>query len=281
MDARFLSSRSQALGFAAGEEMPAGFADRVRNAFSSQHIVGTAGLLVSEYEIARTLSGARKEKDWLRVAASIGGMAATGGFLLSSRNGAHPEAERMWQRVGTAMRHPDRHAVHASMAYGLFPTLLAQLNNIHRGVTGPDTERPRIATGLLTLFLYGLTWKSMFGDAEGIGNTAREENLGKQDNLLAFMLHDPEGLASRLLPLAINASKLLEGQLKINRGNAAGNDFRISGLVGLVNRIVTIGYTYQQLWKAHQQKHLAGPSQEWAEKTLDAKRKNPQAGQER
>lgn len=281
MEPRFLSSRSHALGFAPAEEKGTSLMDRVRNALSPPHIAGTASMLISEYTIAKTLAGAWKERDWLRIASSIGGMSTTATFALSSREGTYPEGETFPQRFAETIKHMDRYAIHASYIYGLIPTLLNYASHFYHGTTGPMEQRARLASGIIGLTSYALAWKSLFGNPDGVGRTAKKANLEKQDTLFKFMLHDPEGLVSRLLPIAIRVTAFVEGQMKVNRGIASGHDFRTSAVVDMCNQLFFIGYTYQQLWKAHKQKHFPQQTRNWVEKILDEQEKKPQSSQNR
>jgi hypothetical protein len=111
----------------------------------------------------------------------------------------------------------------------------------------------------------------MFGKKDGVGRTSNLDHGDKKDNFLKFMLHDVEGLSARLLPLAIRLVGLTEGIMKTKSGRPSGKNFTMGSAVDLGSYLIHVGYTYQQLWKAHKEANSAGHSSTWAQEVLDEK----------
>lgn len=263
------ASKAQAIVPHAPSQEKMDLSARIRNALSSEHLMGTASMLVHLITISQGINGARKEEDWIRAGAGVVGIISPASLLLSSRNGHFPEADRFVDRVKKAAFHPDLYSHHASLAYGVVPTMIAQFNNLHKGITGPKDEKARIFTAVLTLTSQVIIWQSMFGHKDGIGRTGKL--TGKKDTFLQFVLHDTEGLVARLLPLATRISSLFEGKMKMDSGRKSGKDFFMSSAIEIASYIVHIGYTYRQLWNAHKEEHkdskrAAGWTQEIIEK---------------
>lgn len=247
------TSQTQAITPYVPQREKMNFSARIRNALAPEHLMGTASMLVHLLTISQGINGARKEKDWVRTATGTVGIGGPGSLLLSSRSGAFPEADRFVDRVKKAALHPDLYSHHASMTYSILPTLVGQINNLYKGLTGPEDEKARIATAVLTLTSHAIMWQSMFGHKRGVGRTGKL--TGKKDTFMQFVLHDTEGLVARLLPLATRFSGLVEGKMKMDSGRSSGKDFFMSSAIEIASYVIYIGYTYQQLWKAHKEEH--------------------------
>lgn len=262
------AAKAQAIVPRIPQQETMGLSGRVRNALASEHLMGTASILVHLFTIGQGINGAYKEKDWIRVGTGITGISSPAALLLSSRSGSFPEAKHFLERVKKAALHPDIYSHHASMTYGIVPTVVAQLNNLHKGITGPKDEKARIVTAVLTLTSQAIMWQSMFGHKDSVGRTGKL--TGKKDSFLQFVLHDTEGLIARLLPLATRISGLVEGKMKIDNGRPSGKDFFLSSAIEIASYVVHIGYTYQQLWKAHQAEHKdSGQPMRWTQEIIE------------
>lgn len=266
---RTSASQAQAIVPRTPPQDAMGLSERIRNALSREHLMGTASILVHLFTTMQGMNAAREDKDWIRVGTGGVGILSPTALLLSSRSGSFPEAGRFVDRVAKAALHPDIYSHHAAMTYGVLPTVVSQLNNLYKGISGPKDEKARIVTAVLTLTSQAITWQSMFGHKQGVGRTGTL--TPKKDTFLQFVLHDTEGLIGRLLPLATRISGLIEGKMKINSGRPSGKNFFMSSAIEIASFVVHIGYTYQQLWKAHQEEqknsnHDTGWTQEIIEK---------------
>lgn len=226
---------------------------RVHNALSREHFIGTVSILVHMFSTLQGIKAAHEDKDWVRVGTGSTGILGPTSLLLSSRSGSFPEADSFIGRVKKAALHPDLYSHHATMTYGILPTLVGQINNLHKGVTGPKDEKARIFTAVLTLTSQAVMWQSMFGHKEGVGRTGKL--TGEKGTFMQFVLHDTEGLVARLLPLATRISGMVEGKMKMDSGRSSGIHFFISSAIEVASYVMHIGYTYQQLWKAHKKQN--------------------------
>lgn len=249
------------------EEHTASVKERIKIAFSKEHIVGTLSLLFRHYTTARVINASIKDKDWLRVSTAGMGLVTMTALLGSTREAAYPEADTFFERVRKAARHPDTHSVHAYAVYSFLPTLIAQSNHIYHGIKDPTVEYPRLFTGAFGFLALALLWKSMFSNKQAIGHKQDLPETEPPSNILQFIARDFEGLISRLLPLTMPASQLLEGIVKISHGKASGKDFRASAILSMTNDLVLIGYTYHQLWSGEKQKQ--GQKNSWEQKLID------------
>lgn len=246
--------------------------DIARNFFAPQHVIGTMGMMLYMFSLSQRAIGGWKEQDWMRTASSAAMLPSPFTTLVSSRSGAFPEAGTFMERVKKAALHPDTYTMHASFIYGAAPALASSLNDIHKGVAGDAVETVRIAGGAMGLISQAMVWHSMFGKKDGVGRTSKLDHTEKKENFLKFMLHDVEGLSARLLPLGIRLVGLTEGIMKTKSGRSSGKNFTLGSSVDLASYLIHVGYTYQQLWKAH--KEGASAQREpatWTQEILDEK----------
>lgn len=270
----FSVSRSQAQSLANNLAKNA-VSDIARSFIAPQHLIGTVGMLMYMFSLSQRAIGGWKEKDWVRTASSAAMLPSPFTTLVSSRSGAFPEAETFMERVKKAAMHPDTYSMHASLVYGAAPVLASSLNDIQKGMTGGSVEAIRVLGGSLGLISQTMVWHSMFGKKDGVGRTSKlneaDESPNKSENFLQFMLHDIEGLTARLLPLTTRLIGLTEGILKTRDGRSSGKNFTLGSGVDLACYLIHVGYTYQQLWKAHKEANGTEQSATWTQEILDEK----------
>jgi hypothetical protein len=250
---------------------PDGFSleERIATLVSKEHLAGTLSMGLKEYTTLKVVRAAYDEQDWIRLSCGSIGMVAMAATLLSKRSGAYPDGDTLAKRIRKAALHPDTYSMHASVVYNSAPTLVAQINHICRGLQHPREEFPRVMTGVIGLTMQALLWKSMFGNqhAIGVNGDTAPEHKKKHKHIVSYALSDPAGLTSRLLPLALRATQLLEGQVKIKHNRASGIQIKSSAVLDILNELVMIGYTYQQMWKA--EKNPGGKEKQWVQQIMD------------
>lgn len=266
----FRASRSQTQSLAHDLAKNA-LSDISQKFIGRQHIVGTVGMMLYMFSLSQRAIGGWKEQDWVRTGVSTAALASPFTTLVSSRSGTYPEAGTFMERIKKSALHPDTYTMHASLVYGAVPAAVASLNDIHKGITGANDEAIRIVGGSLGLISQMMVWQSMFGQKNGVGRTGKLKNIGESENFLKFMLHDVEGLSARILPLATRIVGLTEGIVKTQNGRPSGKNFTLGSAVDLACYLIHVGYTYQQLWKAHRQASATEQSTTWTQEILDEK----------